>query len=88
MTCWHAAVVPFAAYDIIVSSFAVGGVVSIASARGWRQRRKRVFSGPVEADELRELDTIDQMHHVAGVVGRGLFYRDLVADNGQSAMAA
>lgn len=37
---------------------------------------------------LRELDTIDQMHHVvAGMVGRRLLYRDLVADNGQSAVA-
>ena len=36
---------------------------------------------------LRELDTIDQMHHVvAGMVGRRLLYRDLIADNGRSAV--
>lgn len=37
---------------------------------------------------VRELDTLDQMAHVAaGMIGRRLMYRDLIADNGRSAMA-
>ena len=37
---------------------------------------------------VRELDTLAQMQHVvAGLIGRRLTYRDLVADNGRSAMA-
>jgi len=38
---------------------------------------------------VRELDTLDQMAHVAaGMIGRRLMYRDLVADNGLSARAS
>ena len=49
------------------------------------QRDVDTFAG---RQNLRELDTIDQMHHVvAGMVGRRLLYRDLVADNGRSAVA-
>ncbi len=42
------------------------------------QRHVNEYAG---RHNLRELDTIDQMHHVvAGMVGRRLLYRDLVAD--------
>ena len=38
---------------------------------------------------VREMDTINQMAHVAaGMIGRRLMYRDLVADNGRSAVAS
>jgi len=38
---------------------------------------------------IRDLDTIRQMEHVvAGMVGRRLMYRDLIADNGRSAAAS
>ena len=37
---------------------------------------------------VREMDTLAQIQHVvAGLIGRRLTYRDLVADNGRSAMA-
>ena len=43
-------------------------------------RYVREFAGK---HNIRDKDTIDQMHHVvAGLVGRRLMYRDLVADNG------
>lgn len=42
----------------------------------------------VARHKLRVLDTLDQMAHVAaGMVGRRLMYRDLVADNGRAAVA-
>lgn len=38
---------------------------------------------------IRDLDTIRQMEHVvAGMVGRRLMYRDLISDNGRSAVAS
>ncbi len=49
------------------------------------QRYVSEFAGQ---HNIRDLDTIRQMEHVAaGLVGRRLLYRDLVADNGASAMA-
>ena len=42
----------------------------------------------VARHNVRQLNTLDQMAHVAaGMVGRRLMYRDLVADNGRSARA-
>ena len=42
----------------------------------------------VARHNVREMDTINQMAHVAaGMIGRRLMYRDLVADNGRSARA-
>ncbi len=50
------------------------------------QRYVDEFSG---RHNIRNLDTIDQMAHVAaGMVGRRLLYRDLTADNGRSAVAS
>lgn len=49
------------------------------------QRYVNEFAG---RHNIRDLDTIRQMEHVvAGMVGRRLMYRDLVADNGHSAAA-
>lgn len=49
------------------------------------QRYVDMFAG---RQNVRELDTLAQMQHVvAAMVGRRLMYRDLVADNGQSARA-
>ena len=42
----------------------------------------------VEPTPHEEMDTLDQMAHVAaGMVGRRLMYRELIADNGRSAPA-
>ena len=42
----------------------------------------------VARHNILKLDTIDQMAHVAaGMLGRRIMYRDLMADNGRSAMA-
>ena len=49
------------------------------------QRYVSEFAG---RHNIRELDTIDQMQDVvAGLVGRRLLYRDLIADTGRSAVA-
>ena len=50
------------------------------------QRYVNEFTG---RQNIRELDTIDQMTHVvAGLIGRRLMYRDLIADNGRVGVAA
>ncbi|MYA17289.1 MAG: IS1595 family transposase [Gammaproteobacteria bacterium] len=49
------------------------------------QRYVNQFAG---RHNIRELDTLAQMQHVVmGMVGRRLMYRDLIADNGRSALA-
>lgn len=49
------------------------------------QRYVDMFAG---RQNVREVDTLAQMQHVvAGMVGRRLMYRDLIADNGRSAVA-
>ncbi|MCY3705630.1 MAG: IS1595 family transposase [Gammaproteobacteria bacterium] len=49
------------------------------------QRYVNEFAG---RHNIRDMDTIRQMEHVvAAMVGRRLMYRDLIADNGRSAMA-
>ncbi|MCZ0935998.1 MAG: IS1595 family transposase [Gemmatimonadetes bacterium] len=49
------------------------------------QRYVDTFAG---RQNVREMDTLAQMQHVvAGMVGRRLMYRDLIADNGRSALA-
>ena len=49
------------------------------------QRYVNEFAG---RQNVRDLDTLDQMTDlVAGLVGRRLMYRDLVADNGRSGVA-
>ena len=50
------------------------------------QRYVSEFAG---RHNVREMDTLAQMQHVvAGMVGRQLMYKDLIADNGRSAKAA
>ena len=50
------------------------------------QRYVNEFAG---RHNIRELDTLAQMQHVAaGMIGRRLMYRDLIADNGRSAAAS
>lgn len=50
------------------------------------QRYVNEFAG---RHNIRDLDTIRQMEHiVAKMVGKRLMYRDLVTDNGRSAMAS
>ena len=49
------------------------------------QRYVTIFAG---RQNVREMDTLKQMQHVvASMVGHRLMYRDLIADNGQSATA-
>ena len=49
------------------------------------QRYVSEFAG---RHNIREMDTLAQMQHVAaGMIGRRLMYRDLIADNGRSAVA-
>lgn len=56
-----------------------------AHTNGVESRYVDEFAG---RHNIRDLDTIDQMAHVAAsMVGRRLLYRDLIADNGRSAAA-
>ena len=50
------------------------------------QRYVAMFVG---RQNIRDLDTLAQIQHVvAGLVGRRLMYRDLVADTGESGVAS
>ena len=50
------------------------------------QRYVSEFAG---RHNIREMDTLAQMQYVvAGMVGRRLMYKDLIADNGRSRRAA